>query len=70
MTGEKEATAEEVTSLMVEKRVIIDGKKVRRLFLNGYPDCNYSSKDVGITYMCAHCESRLKRVQKTRLFRI
>jgi aminopeptidase N len=57
----KEIIAEEVTGLMVEKRIIIDGKKVRRLFMNGYPDCIYSSKDVGITYVCTHCEGRLKR---------
>lgn len=58
---EKEAIGEEVTSLLVEKRVVIDGKKVRRLLMTGSPDCSYRSKDKGINYVCVHCGGRLKR---------
>jgi hypothetical protein len=58
---EKETIGDEVTSLLVEKRVIIDGKKVRRLLMTGSPNCIYSSQDRGINYMCTHCGCRLKR---------
>jgi hypothetical protein len=34
---EKEAVGDEVTSLMMEKRVVIYGKKVRRLLMTGSP---------------------------------